>query len=75
MPQELIVHPFWQVKLPLVPMPAEPVFDAFVAKYKLAPIGPEEQMLNSSVREPKGESKCFFRRVFKQEVARWDAYG
>ena len=47
--QELVGHPFWQVKLPTIAMPPEPMFDAFVAKYNLAPSGPEEQMLSSTV--------------------------
>ena len=40
--QELIVHPFWQVRLTSVPMPPEPMLEAFIAKYHLAPTGEEQ---------------------------------
>ena len=50
--QELIVHPFWQVRLSPVPMPPEPMLEAFISKYHLAPTGEDQfaSLSNSSVR-------------------------
>ena len=36
--RELVDHPFWQVRLPVVPMPPEPALEAFIVKYRLAPV-------------------------------------
>lgn len=54
-PQELIVHPFWQVSLASLAMPAEPALDSFIKAYKLAPAdaNPRASMASqSAVRAP-----------------------
>jgi hypothetical protein len=35
--QELVEHPFWKAKLPVLPLPAEPALEAFIQLHNLAP--------------------------------------
>jgi hypothetical protein len=35
--QELVEHPFWKAKLPVLPLPAEPALEAFIKQHNLAP--------------------------------------
>lgn len=35
--QELVEHPFWKAKLPVLPLPSEPALEAFIKQHKLAP--------------------------------------
>lgn len=35
--QELVEHPFWKTKLPVLPLPAEPALEAFIQLHHLAP--------------------------------------
>jgi hypothetical protein len=34
--QELVEHPFWKAKLPVLPLPAEPALEAFIQLHNLA---------------------------------------
>lgn len=42
--QELVVHPFWQARMVLLELPAEPALDAFIQRYNLAPTTEEIRM-------------------------------
>jgi hypothetical protein len=35
--QELVEHPFWKVKLPLLPLSAEPALEAYIKAHNLLP--------------------------------------
>lgn len=45
--QDLVGHPFWQVRLTVVAMPPEPALEDFIAKHCLAPTREEQQMASS----------------------------
>jgi hypothetical protein len=38
--QELVAHPFWKTRLPLMELPSEPALEEFIRRHNLAPAGP-----------------------------------
>lgn len=44
--QELVEHPFWQAKLPVLPLPPEPALEAYIEMHNLAPARGDDSAAN-----------------------------
>jgi hypothetical protein len=55
--QELVEHPFWKAKLPVLPLPAEPALEAFIQLHNLAPAQGDDSAA-SQVRNSSAQAKA-----------------